>query len=414
MKGSDRDQEISVPSNLASRAARRRTGSFYTPAPIARWMMRSAIEGLLQDCTQCPVSAFSILDPACGDGAFLLEAFALLCNSSLYRNQNADEEGANETLSVQDRLLIVRNHLFGVDIDAAAIAVLRARLTELIGADNDEVRRVVFGNIQFGDSLLGDSFTRESEKATPSPKRQGVFGLRGLAEANSAIRTFPLPTAPCEPAQAPAIGWAKVFPQIAERGGFALVIGNPPYLKERNAKDLFDRIARTDFGRRWREARMDLWFYFVHRSLDLLRPGGRLSFIVNSYWTASSGARKLIERLREETTLEEIVLLDRSPVFADVEGRHLIFRLKRSISNEKCRVLPAPFENGDTEPLTAHSLAAESLESTALSVPAIGVTNAYWLTKQDLFQGKIYPRWFPFRYYLAFLVVLYLAELLVL
>ena len=55
---------------------------------------------------------------------------------------------------------------------------------------------------------------------------------------------------------------------------------------------------------------MDYWYYFLHRGLDLLRENGRLSFIVNSYWTASAGAAKLIQRLEQETTLEEILLLE--------------------------------------------------------------------------------------------------------
>ena len=63
-------------------------------------------------------------------------------------------------------------------------------------------------------------------------------------------------------------------------------------------QDLFDRIAGSPLGKRWRQARMDLWYYFLHRGLDLLRPGGRLAFVVNSYWTASSGARRLIDRLK--------------------------------------------------------------------------------------------------------------------
>src|SRR5262249_58963557 len=120
-----------------------------------------------------------------------------------------------------------------------------------------------------------------------------------------------------------------VCPGGAGGGGFDIIGGTPPYLRERNAKALFDSLATTELGRQWREARMDLWYYFVHRSLDLLRPGGILSFIVNSYWMASRGAAKLIDRLQREARFETIELLNDAPVFKAVGGRHMIFRIRK-------------------------------------------------------------------------------------
>ena len=73
---------------------------------------------------------------------------------------------------------------------------------------------------------------------------------------------------------------------------YDIIIGNPPYRRELGTKSLLDRIAITSLGRRWRTARMDLWYYFVHRGLELLADDGILSFIVSGYWTAGSGAGK--------------------------------------------------------------------------------------------------------------------------
>src|SRR5262249_6996901 len=137
---------------------------------------------------------------------------------------------------------------------------------------------------------------------------------------------------PLSPARSPdtvSVDWERDFPAVAVAGGFDIIVGNPPYLRQRNAKALFDSLAATELGRQWRQARMDLWSYFAHRSLDLLRPGGILSFIVNSYWMSSRGAAKLITRLQRESNLEEIQLLDDAPVFKAVSGRHMIFRLRK-------------------------------------------------------------------------------------
>src|SRR5690606_26555447 len=124
------------------------------------------------------------------------------------------------------------------------------------------------------------------------------------------------------------IDWPAVFPDAAGAGGFDLILGNPPYRRELNARSLFDRVAASPLGR-WREPRMDYWYFFLHRGLDLLKPGGRLSFVVHSYWTAPTGARRLIGRLQHESALEEVILFGAAPLFNDVQGQHLVFRLRK-------------------------------------------------------------------------------------
>lgn len=299
---------------------RRELGSVYTPQAIAGKMVRSCLDRwfdadsaatggpALVDCR--------VLDPACGDGAFLLEVFDELC-----RRRGADDSAA--------RLEIVRSSIFGVDIDPPAVAALRLKLLDRIGALDErqrEAEAVIEENIRCGDSLMGPDFGMSSRANSPAAVKQPGCCVD-------------------------AIDWIRKFPAAKAAGGFDVIIGNPPYLRERDAKGLFDRLAATDLGRRWREARMDLWYYFVHRSLDLLRPGGILSFIVNSYWMWSRGARRLIERLAHETQFEELTLFDDVPIFPKIAGRHMIFRLSKGGNNETPRVLirrygsdPAAFE----------------------------------------------------------------------
>ncbi len=118
-----------------------------------------------------------------------------------------------------------------------------------------------------------------------------------------------------------------------QAGRFTAGIGNPPYHRELNGKELLEEFGETEFGRRWRTPRMDLWYYFVHRGLELLEPGGRLSFIVGSYWTSGTGARKLIDALRESAHVEEIFSLDGLAVFPGVAGRHMILTLAKGQSS---------------------------------------------------------------------------------
>ena len=301
---------------------RRELGSVYTPQAIARRMARACLDRFFDapDGSEYGAarSICRVLDPACGDGVFLLEVYDQLCR----RHQLA--AGANDLLwnpaeGFQLRLAIVRDHICGVDIDPPAVISLRKSLLERIAPAAEHVAAataVVDANIRHGNSLAGPDFVASSTKTRAAAT---LFHDPVNDPAGSVVDVGP-----------PAIDWRRDFPAVAAASGFDIIIGNPPYVRERHAKQLFDTLAATDLGRRWREARMDLWYYFVHRSLDLLRPGGILSFIVNSYWMSSRGAGKLIERLRTETAFEEIHLLEDARVFKDVAGRHMIFRLRKA------------------------------------------------------------------------------------
>ncbi len=286
------DDTISTISRMTA-AQRREWGSFYTPSPIVNFMAESCLRGALRQRGR-------ILDPACGDGMFLIGA--------------AQELASGRRLRAAGRLEIVRRRLFGVDVDSAAIADARRRLSAWIAPHNDELaaeaNRVLGANLRVGNSLIGADFTASS-------------------------------------AADDGFCWRNAFPHVADAGGFDLVLGNPPYRRELAAKTLFDTIADTPLGRQWRQPRMDLWYYFLHRGLDLLKPDGRLCFIVNSYWTASRGAVKMIERLQRETTLEEVLLLGNRKIFDGVAGRHMILRLRKSIRRRSCRVVS--LENPDRE-----------------------------------------------------------------
>ncbi|TWU12244.1 Modification methylase PaeR7I [Symmachiella macrocystis] len=284
----------------------------------------------------------TILDPACGDGMFLIGA--------------AEEILAARRSSAPGRLKIVRERIFGVDLDPAAIQQARQRLESWIASRTVELRaetqRVLAANLRIGNTLTGDDFSATAQVTD-------------------------------------GFSWCDAFPQIAAAGGFDLVLGNPPYRRELAAKELFDTIAQTRVGELWRQPRMDLWYYFLHRGLDLLRPGGTLSFIVNSYWTASRGAEKLIERLRQETTVDEVVLLGTRKIFDGVTGRHLIVRLRKACSRSSCRVISlenraCPFPDSSHEldvGIDTYELTQEDLYTSG------GLTLARPLAHAHLFEG---------------------------
>lgn len=131
--------------------------------------------------------------------------------------------------------------------------------------------------------------------------------------------------------------------------GFTAVVGNPPYIRERSAKATFDEVAASPLGR-FRTSRMDYWFYFVHRAIELLAPGGKLGFIVPSYFTKGAGSTKLIAALRESTAVREIFMLDDAEVFDGVVGRHLILSVVKATATEPATILRVPVGAPSAEP----------------------------------------------------------------
>ena len=261
-----------------------------------------------------------ILDPSCGDGAFLVE---------LLLQMSAKMPG--------ERIRIVRECLFGVDIDEAAIVALRERLRRMLSAECDanELEQILRHNFRVGDALSGRDWGREEkESGYPETGRAKTREPPGQARWGGGV------------SDTLGLHWSEAFPEVAAAGGFDVAIGNPPYLRERDARELFERLAQTPLGQRWRQARMDLWYYFVHRAIDLLRPGGMLLFVVSRYWTSSQGAGKLIERLRRETTFRQLRLLEDRSVFKNVAGRHMTFQLLNRPATEQDVAVIDDEENG--------------------------------------------------------------------
>ncbi|WP_026608062.1 Eco57I restriction-modification methylase domain-containing protein [Methylocapsa acidiphila] len=237
------------------------------------------------------LDSFTVLDPACGSGAFLIHTLEYL----LRERRRAQRELALVTGGKREELFefkaddeirqILSKNIFGVDINAASVEIARLALW-LHTAKSDQPLSNLDTNIVEGNSLVGTEvyeFKKDLLSATEAKKE--------------AINPF---------------DYEKRFRSIFKSNrpggpGFDCVVGNPPYVKLQNFKKVYPETA--DFLRNARghgdvpryqscqTGNYDLYLPFIERGLELLNSRGRLGFIAPSLWRYNEygeGLRKLL------------------------------------------------------------------------------------------------------------------------
>ncbi len=181
---------------LASATKRKLTGTFFTPRALTEVVVARALEPLerrIRDSSHRAhdfVSDFRVCDPAVGGGAFLLEVARAL----------AARPGLSATSA--RRRSLVTGVLYGVDINPVAVAVAEAAFC-LFVVDPSLPLEQAGKNLRVGDALVGAPYA-----ASASPRK-------ALPRAGEQEKLLDFP---------------REFPEVFERGGFDLVIGNPPWV----------------------------------------------------------------------------------------------------------------------------------------------------------------------------------------
>ena len=209
----------------------------------------------------------TILDPACGSGAFLNAALQFL----MKEHKLIDEMEAKVTGSAivfQDvENSILEHNLYGVDINEESVEIAQLALW-LRTAKPHRKLNSLNKNIKCGNSLISDP---------------AIAGDK-------------------------AFDWQKEFPQVFEKGGFDVVIGNPPYVNMVNIQNEQERkFYQNNYSTV--KNKCDLYSIFTEKAQSLLIDNGLLGFIFPNSWMGTDSFSKFREFLSKEVNVYQLVEL---------------------------------------------------------------------------------------------------------
>lgn len=292
-------------------------GIYYTPHYIVKYIVKNTVGELINGKTPDEISNIKIIDPACGSGSFLLEAYQQLLDYHLnyyYNLYNDNPEICLEEfihlgkdgkwrLTIKEKKRILLHNIYGVDIDSNAVEV--TKLSLLLKVLENEKKSAVDHESELGDKVLpnlGDNIKCGNS----------LIGLDILNEDLSVEEIVNINP----------FNYAEEFSEIFSNGGFDVVIGNPPYVKLHN----IDKLSLSYYFENYyaAEKKCDLYSFFVERSLMwLLKPKGILGFIISNTWLNLDSFTNLREIIAKKNTLKNLTLV-KNP-FKNVSVAPVIF-----------------------------------------------------------------------------------------
>ena len=375
-------------------------GAFYTPKEIVSYMCRESLIAYLQtgiedEATKEAIRQFvtthdvailgtndkfcqqvdealknvKICDPAIGSGAFpmglLKELFQ--CRTAL--------EGISQHQAAEIKKHIIQQNIYGVDIERGAVDIARLRfwLSLIVDEETPQALPNLDFKIMQGNSLLEqykdvdlstvtDAKWNENESLSFFDDMLDVLrrDLRIMLaqyydcsnhEQKVALKASIMSNVEQQLAEQhipkdlggnPLDGnnlfflWHTWFFDVFAKGGFDIVIANPPYIKERDNKKVFDPIVTTKWGKKYHAGKMDYWYYFLHRALEITHDKSYICYITSRYWINSSGSKKLIRHINETSSFVSILDIGSLKLFDNVVGHHMVTLYNKGKRIKEC------------------------------------------------------------------------------
>lgn len=295
---------------------RKKDGVFYTPKYITKYIVENTVGKLcyrkkleleITDEIYQPAKKRSvkrldnlkkyrnwlidlkICDPACGSGAFLNQALDFLISEHRYVDELSAKYNKDTFVLTDIEKTILEENLYGVDLNDESVEIAKLSLWLRTAQPNRKLNDLN-NNIKCGNSLIDDE-TIAGEKA---------------------------------------FNWQKEFPQVFEKGGFDVVIGNPPYVRQ----ELLGNTQKDYFSTKYLESfnySADLYVYFYNLSMLILKKDGLLGFITPNKWMERKYGYELREYLKSFNILQ-IINYGELRIFDDAATEPEITIIKNEIN----------------------------------------------------------------------------------
>ncbi|MDI9540239.1 MAG: Eco57I restriction-modification methylase domain-containing protein [Bacillota bacterium] len=350
------------------------------------------IQTLAKEIDEC-ISNYTIVDPAVGSGAFLVgmlnQIVKLRMNLSDYTGEKVDKYRLKTD--------IIQNSLYGVDIeyDAVEIAKLRLWLSLIVDQEVDGTAPKPLPNLNFhlrvGNSLV-DTFNgitlwnprwksskrkvkvenqmnlfnvdtvdaimkrlknakvkffdtsddKEKQKLANQIERDQMELIRAELVAKNEFALFEKIEEMIKKKTKPFFIWELEFEEVFEKGGFDIVIANPPYVQlQKDGGKLANELEDQGYETFTRMG--DIYCIFYEKAFDLMKEKGILCYITSNKWMRAGYGKKLRGYLAKNSNPIKLIDFGGNKIFetATVDVNILI------ASNEKNKGVTVATTIGD-------------------------------------------------------------------
>jgi hypothetical protein len=275
-----------------------------------------------------------ICDPAIGSGAFPVGMMTEIVRARNVLTTHISNKRNRDLYTFKWHC--IENNLYGVDIDPSAVEIGKLRLWLSLVVDEesyDHIRplpnldyRIICGNslLSVEKNLFNYSLYPELTKkkgqyfSTTSRRnkevlRQEIDGIIQELTLGESIFDF-------------EIFFNEVF---HDKGGFDVVIGNPPYIGQKGNKDIFREVKDVSLGKRFHQRRMDFFYFFIHLSLDITKENGSISLITTNYYLTATYADKLRKDIKKRAVILKLINFNELKIFESALGQHNLISIFR-------------------------------------------------------------------------------------